>query len=102
MSGFMAENRVEKGKEWVWRGGQTIWHNVEYCLGLLGDESVILYSFFILGRRTPGTQSSALLGKRRFNTNLRFWPWPAKWVVLPVTEARSNFGFTLDLRFEIF
>lgn len=33
------------------------------CLGLLADESMILYSFFILCRETPGTLSSVLLGK---------------------------------------
>lgn len=50
-----------------------------------------------------GTLSSVLLGKRIFNTNLRFGPWLAKWVVLPCTEAKKKRLFSLGhTKFEVF
>lgn len=88
MSASVAESRVEKGEEWLWRGKQKIHSTVlNQCLGLLSDESLILYLFFFLCGRSPDTLSSVLVGKIRFSTNLRFWLWPAKWVVLPFTKA---------------
>lgn len=79
--------RVKSGSGGANRRYGTV---LNQCLGLLADESMILYSFFILCRETPGTLSSVLLGKRIFNPNLRFWPWPAKWVVLTFIEAGKN------------
>lgn len=40
---------------------------------------------FLLVWKVFGYTELCLLGKIRFNSNLRFRPWPAKWVVLPVT-----------------
>lgn len=69
-------------------GGAKIHSTVlNQCLGLLSDESMILYLFFFLCGRSPDTLSSVLVGKIRFSTNLRFGLWPAKWVVLPFTKA---------------
>lgn len=61
----VTESRVEKGEEWPWRDTQKTHSTIlSQCLGLLGDESMILYLLFFLYGRSSGT-----LRKIKFNSN---------------------------------
>lgn len=102
----LAGTRVEEGEEWLWRGKQKIRSTaMSLYLGFLGDDdSMILYLSFFFRERPPDTLSSILLGKIRFSINLRFWSWPANWIVLLFTEAGEKHElFSLGhIKLEIF